>query len=236
MILRWILLTTLLLSMAACAKPPHFELNTAEQVIEQARSLEAAQYAPTEFQAANEALEDGKALLQKGEYGSARETLTFALEHARRAVVVTQEAQAKKAAEELAKRVAVAEEVQKMAERKRLETEKARNAVIEESKEKPRQASEKKPESQPDPAPVKETLIYKVGEGETLWTISALPAVYNDSHLWPLLYEANRDQIKDPRQIFPGQVLNIRRDLTKQDIEEARQKAQESDIFPIPKP
>jgi hypothetical protein len=51
--------------------------------------------------------------------------------------------------------------------------------------------------------------------------------------LWPLLYQANRDQIKDPRQIFPGQTLSIRRDMTEQELEEARQKARESDIFPV---
>ena len=236
MILRWILLTIILFSVAACAKPPHFELETAEQVIEQARSIEAAEYAPTEFRAASEAFEDGKAMMQKKEYGSARETLTLALEHARRAVVVTQEARARETADELAKREAAAEEIRKEAERKRLAAEKARKAAIQATKEKPRQPEEKKPEPRPEPAPAKEILTYEVGEGETLWTISALPAVYNDAHLWPLLYQANRDQIKDPRQIFPGQVLNIRRDLTKQEIEEAKQKAEESDIFPIPKP
>jgi hypothetical protein len=52
--------------------------------------------------------------------------------------------------------------------------------------------------------------------------------------LWPLLYQANRDQIKDPRQIFPGQTLSVRRDMTEKELEEARQKARESDIFPVP--
>lgn len=236
MILRWILLTIVLFSMTACAKPPQFELDTAEQVVEQARSLEAAEYAPTEFQAASEALEDGRALMRKGEYRSARVTLRFALEHARRAVLVTQEARARQAADELARREAAAEEIRQEAERNRLAAAKARQAAIEETKAKPRQADDKKPAPRPEPAPAKEVLTYKVGEGETLWIISALPAVYNDAHLWPLLYQANRDQIKDPRQIFPGQILNIRRDLTAQEIEEARQKAEESDIFPIPKP
>ena len=77
---------------------------------------------------------------------------------------------------------------------------------------------------------------YEVGEGETLWTIANQSVVYGDSLLWPLLYQANRDQIKDPRQVYPGQILNIRRDLSAQDIEDARKRALESDIFPVPKP
>ena len=73
-----------------------------------------------------------------------------------------------------------------------------------------------------------------VGEGENLWTISAQPQVYAEGLLWPLLYQANRDQIKDPRQIFTAQILDIRRDMTVEELEEARQKARESDIFPVP--
>jgi nucleoid-associated protein YgaU len=106
---------------------------------------------------------------------------------------------------------------------------------------------EKKPAAKPavrpavKPAPVpspKPQIVladeYTVGEGENLWTISAQPQVYGEGLLWPLLYQANRDQIKDPRQIFPGQILGIRRDMTEEELEEARQKARESDIFPVP--
>ncbi len=236
MILRWILSTFILLALTACAKPPQLELDTAEHVIEQARTLNAALYAPTEFQAAGEALQDGRALMKRGEYSDARETLNFALEHARRAVVVTQEARVQEVADELAKQEAAAQKVRQAVERVRVKTEEeARRAAIEAAEAK-RQEVQKESEASPKPAPVKPALTYKVGEGETLSTIAAKAVVYNDAHLWPLLYQANRDQIKDPRQIFPGQVLNIRRDLTPEEIEEARQKAKDSDIFPISKP
>jgi len=46
-----------------------------------------------------------------------------------------------------------------------------------------------------------------VATGETLTHI----ALYRlgDPSLWPAIYEANRDQIKDPSLIYPGQELAI---------------------------
>ena len=77
------------------------------------------------------------------------------------------------------------------------------------------------------------SIIHIVEEGETLWTIASQPWVYNDPHLWPLLYKANRDQISDPRRVYSGQVLSIPRDLSPAELEEADQKARSSDIFPV---
>jgi len=74
---------------------------------------------------------------------------------------------------------------------------------------------------------------YTVNEGETLWSIAARRDVYSDALLWPLIYKANRDQIKDPRQIYPGQSLTIPRDFSEQDKETAREVARRSDIFPL---
>jgi len=42
---------------------------------------------------------------------------------------------------------------------------------------------------------------------DCLWRISE--KVYNDASLWPLIYVANRDQIKNPDLIFPGQKFEI---------------------------
>lgn len=49
--------------------------------------------------------------------------------------------------------------------------------------------------------------VHEVKEGETLWTIAA--AAIGDGTLWPALYRANRDQIKDPSLVYPGQRLTI---------------------------
>ncbi len=42
---------------------------------------------------------------------------------------------------------------------------------------------------------------------DCLWRISQ--KVYNDASLWPLIYVANREQIKNPDLIFPGQKFKI---------------------------
>ncbi len=55
-------------------------------------------------------------------------------------------------------------------------------------------------------------LIYTVRKtkpAECLWRIAAKKEVYNNPRMWPRIYEANKDQIKDPNLIYPGQKLKI---------------------------
>ncbi len=54
---------------------------------------------------------------------------------------------------------------------------------------------------------------YTVLKGETLSKISGYSFIYNDISKWPIIYRANRDQIKDPNLIYPNQVLKIPRGL-----------------------
>lgn len=63
---------------------------------------------------------------------------------------------------------------------------------------------------------------YTVRRGETLPQIAGRFEIYNDSLLWPLIYRANRDQIRDPKRLWPGQVLIIPRHLNRDDVVEAR--------------
>ena len=55
---------------------------------------------------------------------------------------------------------------------------------------------------------------YIVKRGETLPQIAARPEVYNDASLWQLIYRANRDQVRDPYQLWPGQILKIPKNST----------------------
>jgi len=56
------------------------------------------------------------------------------------------------------------------------------------------------------------TEMYTVVKGDSLWKISE--SKYADPFMWPLIYWANKAQIKDPDLIFPGQEFTIRKDYT----------------------
>ncbi len=61
--------------------------------------------------------------------------------------------------------------------------------------------------STPDVSSHASPRIHTVRAGETLWTIAA--ARVGDGSRWPALYRANRDQIRDPSLLHPGQRLEI---------------------------
>ncbi len=54
---------------------------------------------------------------------------------------------------------------------------------------------------------------YTVLKGDYLAKISGYSFIYNDTTKWPIIYRANRDQIKDPNIISPNQVIKIPRGL-----------------------
>ncbi len=66
---------------------------------------------------------------------------------------------------------------------------------------------------------------HKVVKGECLWKIAEYPNIYNDPFMWPLIYKANRDQIKDPDLIYPDQVFKIPRSFEIDELKEARRSA-----------
>jgi nucleoid-associated protein YgaU len=70
-----------------------------------------------------------------------------------------------------------------------------------------------------------ETIEHVVEPGETLWAIAAQSDVYGDPYLWPVIYKFNRDQIKDPAQIYPKQTLIIPIDIDAATKAEAREEA-----------
>lgn len=72
-----------------------------------------------------------------------------------------------------------------------------------------------------EPPPALPT-TYTVRRGETLPQISARTEIYNDSTLWPIIYRANRDQIRDPKRLWPGQVFVIPRNFSRDEAIEAR--------------
>lgn len=64
------------------------------------------------------------------------------------------------------------------------------------------------PGASPRPYPTEHVVI----KGETLWWIAEYKQIYDDPFQWPVIYKANRSQIKDPDLIFPDQRFVIPRE------------------------
>ncbi len=62
---------------------------------------------------------------------------------------------------------------------------------------------------------------YEVVGGDNLWNISAKDSIYSNPYQWPLIYKANRSQIKDADLIYAGQVFDIDRSASGADIDAA---------------
>lgn len=106
---------------------------------------------------------------------------------------------------------------QKTVEEKQKRLEELGREVTEKSEEIQKQAQEDIFEVYPT--------IYVVKKGDSLPSIAARHEIYNDSYMWPIVYKANRDQIKDPKIIYVGQDLKIPREITMEEIIEARREA-----------
>jgi len=53
------------------------------------------------------------------------------------------------------------------------------------------------------------TIDYTVERGDNLWNIAKKESVYDDPYMWPRIYRANKEDIKDPDMIFPEQTLAV---------------------------
>jgi nucleoid-associated protein YgaU len=51
--------------------------------------------------------------------------------------------------------------------------------------------------------------LYEVKKGDTLRRIAGRQDVYDNKSLWVKIWSVNRDIIKDPNKIYPGQMLII---------------------------
>ena len=52
-------------------------------------------------------------------------------------------------------------------------------------------------------------IMYTVVKGDHLWGIAKKKEHYGNGFAWPVIYKANRDQIKDPDLIYPKQVFKV---------------------------
>ncbi len=83
------------------------------------------------------------------------------------------------------------------------------------------------PKAAPQPAVVAEPTPvpsdrYTVVTQDTLWGIAGKSDIYADNFQWPLIYKANRDNIKDPDLIYPKQDFSIRKGVTSEEVAHAK--------------
>lgn len=52
-------------------------------------------------------------------------------------------------------------------------------------------------------------IMYTVVRGDHLWGIARKSEHYGNGFAWPVIYQANRDQIKNPDLIYPKQVFKV---------------------------
>ncbi len=185
----------------------------------------AADLAAVEYQAAGEALSEGERFARQGNYQMAREVLPFAEALAYRSILKAREEQTIRELQQI--REQQQSEVVAPQERRRPPTQPTKKAIST-----PSPPPKGKPAPAPPP-PAPPLTHYVVSEGDVLWSIAARKEVYADPLLWPILYRANRDQIKDPRHIYPGQTLRIPRGVSSAELEDARESARHSEIFPV---
>jgi hypothetical protein len=207
-------------ALVACSAPvPSWRSKTAPLVEELGR-WEAPALFPQEYRSLLETFEHGEALyhvreddkgadkyyqlaFQKAEMLQSEVQLVkkqLAAEKLQREVEL-----AAKAEEERLMRAAAEAEIRLRAQQLAKSAESARTAL-------------KKTKEPPPPLP----FSYTVRRGETLPQISARTEIYNDSTLWPIIYRANRDQIRDPKLLWPGQVFVIPRNFSRDEAVAAR--------------
>jgi len=54
-----------------------------------------------------------------------------------------------------------------------------------------------------------DVISYTVVKGDCLWNIAKKKEHYGNAFAWPIIYKANRDQIKNPDLIYPKQVFKV---------------------------
>jgi len=183
---------------------------------------------PSQYQSVLDAFQTGEALLMQKEQKDAERYFQLTL---LKGALLEQEIHREKARQKEAAQLA---EQQKRAELERRAREEAdrlaqakAEALARAVAHKEAAAEQERKKVKPPKEYVAPVLSHTVKRGESLPLIASQPEIYGDRGLWPLIYRANRDQISDPRHIWPGQVLRIPRNVGRDDIAEARRYAQE---------
>ncbi|HWI39946.1 MAG TPA: LysM peptidoglycan-binding domain-containing protein [Verrucomicrobiae bacterium] len=214
----------LLLSSCAGTLAPQ-GMSESRALLQQTAPAAESPLAAEEYRSFAETVREAEALLKAGKHREAEELFLLAWmkgELLKRDLELEKESPAER--ERLRGEVEEAER-----EKRQAEAEREKRQAEAGAPEKP--AAGHRPSEKPRPTREKPLpAFHTVRKGETLPLIAGQAEVYNDPSLWPLLYRANRDQIRDPRRVAAGQVLRIPRSATREEMAEARRFAQERPI------
>ena len=219
------ILLLLMCLLTACASPvPTWRAKSAEVVKELSRQDAQALY-PQEYLSLLETFEHGEAVLHV--QGDEKEADVFYLMVMQKGSLLKEEIVRHKQYMEQEEREKIAFEASRVEEERlmrevaeaemRLREQERRTAAALEAQAAAAARAEAARESSQQ-----QTSRYTVRRGETLPQIAARTEIYNDSSLWPLIYRANRDQIRDPKQLWPGQILKIPRQFSRDEALEAK--------------
>jgi nucleoid-associated protein YgaU len=219
---RYVITLLLALSLIGCASEPPRLRGQVLVTLARVRAKGGETKLPAEFRSTVEAYRKAESLLTEKEREESERYFCLAL---LKAGLMEQELAELKARQEEEARLA--QEKKRAEEEQKAREEADRQAQAQAQTQLQKEAVEL---SRRKPKPQKEHPLvssYTVRRGESLPLIAAQPEVYGDRSLWPLIYRANRAQIRDPRHIWPGQVLRVPRNVGGDDIAEARRYAQE---------
>jgi len=231
MVKRLLLVFSLILLISGCAKKPVAELQDIRSIVAHAYAAGAAQQAPAEYQLASSALQAAELQVRDGDYRQAVKTLELVRRYSAEAMRKVKE---HKLVEE-ERRVAAEKRLAELKQQQEIERQEEQKRERERKRKSTKQQQEKT-------VPVIETSIkvkkkrvlvdeVEVQAGENLATLAAREEVYGDALLWPLIYKANRDQVKNPEEIFAGQIFVVPRDKSNDEADAARQEARELNLF-----
>lgn len=209
-------------ALAACSAQVPTWRSKVEPFVEELGRLEAPSLYPEEYRSLLDTYEHGEAVyhVRKDDKG-ADEYYLLAFQKAEMLqsevirVKKQRAAEKKRQMEELAAKAAEEQRLRAAAE---AEAEIRRQALEQAIAAEAAQHIVKKNKNPPPALPTS----YTVRRGETLPQISARSEIYNDSSLWPIIFRANRDQIRDPKRLWPGQVFAIPRSFSRSEADEAR--------------
>jgi nucleoid-associated protein YgaU len=236
------LLLIVVIVLAGCAQPPVANLEDVRSVVAHAYASGAARYAPGEYQLASSALIAAEQQVKNGDTRKALNTLELARRYSSEALNITLEHKKQLALEQqrLAEEKRLDEERKELLRERELELQ--RQVLLKKQQELKDAAAKERKKIKVETKVVKKVVVPKVSKplsvgrievmpGEDLAAIAARPEVYKDALLWPLIYRANRDQIKDPKEIFAGQIFVIPRDKNRDDEDAARHEAKTLNLF-----